>query len=473
MTMMMRRLVAAAAIVTAISGPAAASTILYRTDAELVALSERVVHGRVLSQRTERPLADGPIFTVTTLAVLEDLTGVSGDTVDVWELGGVYGNEGMFVGGAVEYVAGREVLVCLERGPRGLRSVAMGFSKFDITPVAGPADGLLARNTGSLQMVGGAVPGPERSLTEFRALVEQVRGVRSISNPSAELMLPDTRPRFTTLSSSNPRWFEADSNTPVVWYQNSTAPNPLLTGDAVAEIQTALAGWTNPASASIILQYAGTTNQSAPTGPWVGIPANSGVISWEDPQGSISGSVLAVGGGYWFLNGGTINGVVYGRFARAYVMFQNAADLNTGFRQSLNFTRVLEHEIGHTIGLGHTDTTTSPNPNIMNASCCSSATPTPPSIGPDDLLGLNTLYPSGSAPPPACTFTISPASASPNAAGGTASVTVTASATSCAWTASAPTATFVTITGGASGIGNGTVTYSVAANATTPRSTAR
>ena len=40
MTLMMRRLIAAAAIVTAIAGPAAGSTILYRTDAELVALVE-------------------------------------------------------------------------------------------------------------------------------------------------------------------------------------------------------------------------------------------------------------------------------------------------------------------------------------------------------------------------------------------------------------------------------------------------
>lgn len=61
-----------------------------------------------------------------------------------------------------------------------------------------------------------------------------------------------------------------------------------------------------------------------------------------------------------------------------------------------------------------------------------------------------------------CTFSINPTSASPTAAGGTASVSVTAGA-GCAWTA-VSNATFITITSGASGSGNGTVNYSVAAN---------
>jgi Zn-dependent metalloprotease len=67
-----------------------------------------------------------------------------------------------------------------------------------------------------------------------------------------------------------------------------------------------------------------------------------------------------------------------------------------------------------------------------------------------------------------CTFSISPTSASVAAAGGTGTVSVTATA-GCSWSAIS-NATFITITGGASGTGNGTVAYSVAANtATTSR----
>ena len=71
-----------------------------------------------------------------------------------------------------------------------------------------------------------------------------------------------------------------------------------------------------------------------------------------------------------------------------------------------------------------------------------------------------------------CTYTLSATSifVLPTASTGN-TVTVTAPA-GCAWTATAPAGSFVTITGGASGTGNGTVTYSVAAApSTTPRST--
>jgi subtilisin family serine protease len=63
---------------------------------------------------------------------------------------------------------------------------------------------------------------------------------------------------------------------------------------------------------------------------------------------------------------------------------------------------------------------------------------------------------------PACSYSISPTSASYTSAGGTGSVSVTAGA-SCAWTAVSNDA-WITITSGASGSGNGTVNYSVAAN---------
>ncbi len=104
------------------SWPAGASTVIFRTDAQLVALSERVVHGRVVAKRTTRGGPQGlRIYTVTTLQIIEDLTGVDGDTVEVWELGGAVDGEYMHVGGAVEFRLGEEVLVCLERGPQGLR----------------------------------------------------------------------------------------------------------------------------------------------------------------------------------------------------------------------------------------------------------------------------------------------------------------------------------------------------------------
>ncbi len=69
-----------------------------------------------------------------------------------------------------------------------------------------------------------------------------------------------------------------------------------------------------------------------------------------------------------------------------------------------------------------------------------------------------------------CSFTLSPSSASHAASGGMGSVTVTTSA-NCSWTARSD-ADWVTMTGGSSGRGNGTVTFRVAANITTSARTA-
>lgn len=64
---------------------------------------------------------------------------------------------------------------------------------------------------------------------------------------------------------------------------------------------------------------------------------------------------------------------------------------------------------------------------------------------------------------PACTYSINPTSAGVAAAGGAGSVSVTTPG-GCNWTA-VSNAAWITITGGAAGTGNGTVSYSVAANA--------
>lgn len=71
------------------------------------------------------------------------------------------------------------------------------------------------------------------------------------------------------------------------------------------------------------------------------------------------------------------------------------------------------------------------------------------------------------APTPPCSYSISPPSVSGTAAGGVGTVTVTAAA-GCPWTA-ASNVPFVTITGGATGLGSGTLSYQVGVN-TTPSS---
>ncbi len=460
----LRQLVLAVLLGCGLLPPSAqAATVLYKTDAELIALSDRVVHGRVLAHRVERPAeGGGAIYTVTTLAVLEDFTGVAGDVIDVWELGGTYGRDVMVIGGQVRYAPGAEVLVCLRQGRFGLHSVAMGFSKFDLAPQPSaddPGEARLVRGLKDTYVVGGSAAGPERSLSDFRALAAAVRGVPSLRS-SAGASLVSREPvsaAFTLLTFGNglgARWTEPDAGSPVRVYRNSTAASPLVSGNIDTEMGKALAAWTDPSGASLRLQYTGTTYQLDPYAP----VSSSGttLITFEDPRDEISNPTLSVGGGMASIgDGGVVNGMSFNRFTSAFVIFQNAADLPPSFRDPLNFTRVLEHEVGHTIGLGHSADAA----NIMYASCCLSTTPVAPAIGADDLAGLTFIYPARA--PAGCTYVLSPASVSVGAPAGSGSVAISTIG-GCAWTA-ASNAAFVTVSP-PSGNGSGAVTFAIDAN---------
>lgn len=74
----------------------------------------------------------------------------------------------------------------------------------------------------------------------------------------------------------------------------------------------------------------------------------------------------------------------------------------------------------------------------------------------------------GAGTPPACSYSIAPTSQNAGAAAGTGTVNVTTTA-ACAWTA-ASNATWLSVTSGVAGTGNGTVGFSVAANTGAARS---
>ena len=441
-----------------------AATVRYQSDTELIANAARVVRARVVRARSERA-PGGQIFTITTLEVLEDFSGENETTIEVRELGGRIGNEFLWIPGSVRYEPGSEVVVCLERSSAGwLRSAAMGFSKFDVNPTP-DGDAVLRRNLANIDVVGATPETPASTrLSSFRSLAERVRGRRSVKPPrSAELEPLSAQAPFTLLTFGNGRggrWIEADTGTPVRYYIDTSAPPP-LPGDAMPELQTALDAWTNPPQASIVLSIGGFTDQVDTGGPWPALGNGAAVIFFEDPNDQISGNVLAIGGGWGTEDdGGTVNGTLFNRLRSGFVLFQNAAALSSNFRQSRDFTRVLEHEVGHTIGLGHTqDTIPNPTSNIMYPSCCTTATPVPPAIGPDDLDGLTFIYPASG-----CTYSLSSSSTQVPALASSFSVSVTTQP-GCGWTVSG-NPSWIAVNP-ASGTGSGTVQLSVATNSST------
>ena len=457
----MRPILFAALLAAVAAAPASASTVPYRTDAELVALARRVIRGRVLDTAAERT-PGGAVRTRTRLAVIEDFTGGTDRVITVYELGGVLPDgSGMFVPGSPSFARGEEVVLCLEPAGDGFRTVALGFSAFRVgAPTPGGAR--LTRMDGDLSVLGrlrGAEPA--RTLDAFRATAGTVTGVRArlvvgATEAAAMVAAVPVQAPFTLLGGGI-RWQEADSAVAIQWYRNTLTPSPVEAGDTDTEIRTALRAWTDPTNASIELNFAGTRliqPDPEPNAPFCNADnLGAGLITFGDPRDELPVGVLAIGGGCVSSDTHVVNGQAFRRFTHGFIVFNDSAALS-GFTAPPNITRILEHEIGHGIGLGHTD---QGEDNIMYPACCPAGMPVPPAIGPDDRAGLEFIYPPGAQ---TCTYTLSPQTTTIGPIGGEALIAVTPSRVSCAWTVTS-NVPWIVPTEGTAGAGNGTVRLSV------------
>src|SRR5690242_16538801 len=144
------------ALVAVVFAPRAeATTVAYQTDAQLVALSDRVVHGRVVDVHTELGADGRTIYTVAQLAVLEDLTGFTDATIEVREMGGVLGGTRLWIPGSTEYNVGDQLLLCLKQVNGKWQSVAKAFSAFAVQPSTTGGSSTLTRNLAEVNVLGG------------------------------------------------------------------------------------------------------------------------------------------------------------------------------------------------------------------------------------------------------------------------------------------------------------------------------
>ena len=120
----MRRIFLCAAALLGTAVAASAATVPYRSDAELVAISARVVGARVLDSIVER--APSAIRTRTRVVVIEDFTGGADAILTVDERGGrLADGTNLWIPGTPRFAPGDDVVLCLERTADGYRTVSM------------------------------------------------------------------------------------------------------------------------------------------------------------------------------------------------------------------------------------------------------------------------------------------------------------------------------------------------------------
>ena len=263
----MRRILLAVAALFGAAVVASAATVPYRTDAELVAISDRVVRGRVLDSVVERA-PSGAIRTRTRVAVIEDFTGGADTILTVLERGGrLPDGTTVWIPGAPRFAPGDDVVLCLERTAGGYRTVSMGFSAFRVgAAVAG--DRPLTRFGGTAVVGGRGVAGVEaaRGLEEFRRAAGTVTGVARARRVDRSAGDRGGGGRDAAIASTSRSRCSATgcagSRRTAVRRSPGTAirctPSPVQGADTDDQMRTALVAWTDPPTASIVLAFGGT-----------------------------------------------------------------------------------------------------------------------------------------------------------------------------------------------------------------------
>ncbi len=370
----------------ALAIPLRATSIIPITDQELHRRADVVVHGIVVSSDVTVDDVGRP-ETLTVIEPLSVLKGQLSGSLILHQLGGTL-PDGRFLKlwGRPEYLPGREVIVFAIARPEGdYQTAEMLLGKFEVWRdeagnqfampdlATGVHPGVEVYDRESFEpQLPDRLPGVQkgsdllrrradgdtkrpRSLMSFLKLARiglydgQVFGtpvgkLEPVNH--AEIRSGKATPLWGNLSDILYRW---NNGATAVWTLEGMAN---MTGGGISEATNALAVWSTYPNATINYTVgSGTSNlvhlnaASSPCGWSTCLPPPLGVIGCGGPSG-ISGVNVWRGDTYSTIAGGEV-------WLRCYSSFNQVSSTTT---QS-----VLEHEHGHTLGLGHSDTNVSPH----------------------------------------------------------------------------------------------------------------
>jgi hypothetical protein len=374
---------------------ARATTVIIPTDDQLIISSRAVVRARVISQACGFDSRHDIVYTYVTLRIREVLKGEIGSReIVLKEPGGQVGTRGSVFFGSPRFASGEDAILYLDTWPDGsLRVHDMFLGKFTILRdphsgrlvavrgVSGPNVEIIPHTPGggnhtqraestsrmakASRIESGIQSTTEEELSVYLRMVREK--IATLAPQSSEFekqyyrdqkMLPEPRDYQSIAHSGslvpqfhlfyNGRWFEPDTGHPVTYLIN---PDQALNPQVAADVDAAMRAWSTVPGCSLRVVDVGTATSCTING--------FGVVDFDNCEGffasggSCQGQGILAESGFDWDPGQTrvVNGTTFTRIVQGYLSLNPYAACYFG--DHCNLQEVLTHEMGHTLGMGH------------------------------------------------------------------------------------------------------------------------
>ncbi|HEV8581222.1 MAG TPA: fibronectin type III domain-containing protein [Thermoanaerobaculia bacterium] len=355
------------------SRPAAATTYQMISDQALSDQASAVAEVKVVGVDAA-PVVDGPPATDYLVEINRVLKGdLSGSTVVVRVPGGINPlGLGLKVWGAPQFATGEKAILFLRPSQDGTyRILHLMLGAFHQRLVDGRSVAL--RDLSEAHEIGSKGREETGGLDDVRDfgrfsdwVADRAEGVPNdggyvLGKAKADLGSVSEKFAFLTPSDGTPiRWFRFDSGQQVEFRVNSAGQPGLSLDATIAAFRAGLDAWDADPATNIQYVYAGTTEASG------GLARSDRVnaILFDDPyrddpdeavEGTFAcdaGGVIAMGGPWFFESTRAFRGKRYHEAAEADIVTNDGTECFFRDRPDVA-AEVFAHELGHTLGLGH------------------------------------------------------------------------------------------------------------------------